>query len=137
MISWFDSTICQNGHKCERCRKRHGGKSFRKRVASQYTVPSESFDCPHGKPWIEDKPREVINMSDSPRARYNRAVDALMEMDPLEPKVSRMLERLQYAARDIGDNSHCYPCVEKVYLRFIKAFEVVFGPVPGANSELP
>jgi len=129
---WFDTVWCKRGRECASCRSKEDGRSWRESVNRQYDVPEIDFECPYGKPWAEEPTSMVGPLPDgvlvdpySPRKLYEKAVTHLASLDQSHPVVIRINEKHAIAEKDIADNSHCYPCVEKVYKRFVKTHDTM------------
>jgi len=128
--SWFDTKWCKRERECRTCRSREDGRSWRENVDRQYDVPDVDFECPYGKPWRSEAktpegmggplPPGVMVDPYSPHKLYEKAIAAVAALDQTDPTVIRINEKLDIAKRDIEANKHCYPCVEKVYKRFVK-----------------
>jgi hypothetical protein len=61
----FASEICTSHRYCDTCRARHAGRTWRKTQRRAFRLPEDDFDCPEGKPWIDD--RATTDRPDAPR----------------------------------------------------------------------
>ena len=51
-MSFFDSTVCTNGHHCIICREKKDGGGFRRGQVKFFGEPTdEDFECPYGGEW--------------------------------------------------------------------------------------
>ncbi len=65
--NFYASDVCTSHLHCDTCRARHAGRTWRKTLRRAFRLPEDDFDCPEGKPWIED--RTSADKSDAPRAK--------------------------------------------------------------------
>jgi hypothetical protein len=52
---FFANDICTSRRHCQTCRARHAGRPWRNALRRIFRLPGNDFDCPEGKPWIEDR----------------------------------------------------------------------------------
>jgi hypothetical protein len=46
-----NSYICRSGAHCGTCRDRAVGAEWRRGICLVYNMPTENFECPHGRSW--------------------------------------------------------------------------------------
>ena len=57
MKNFFDNFACLSEAHCDTCRlQTDEGRAWRESIAKHFSVPSVDFECPHGKPWLKEKP---------------------------------------------------------------------------------
>jgi hypothetical protein len=52
--NFFESEVCTSQLHCKTCRLRFTGRSWRTALRKTFRLPDANFECPHGKPLIED-----------------------------------------------------------------------------------
>lgn len=62
--NFFKSEVCTSRLHCGTCRARHAGRVWRGALRKAFRLPGVDFDCPEGKPWIED--RVTTDRTDAP-----------------------------------------------------------------------
>lgn len=67
-MNWTDTDLCRDGHVCQLCRNKHS--PFRARHLLKFLLPGNTtdFDCPFGKPWLDNATCSTSSAFSAPAA---------------------------------------------------------------------